>query len=162
MPHAAVRRARAAVLAALCCAAGAAEPPAREEHSRAVRVSVVAILATDKNDKVDPRLVDVANAVKFNVDPNLTGYRVAHWCRKSLKPGACDSFPLGCDQTVAVTIMHGPDAQERVQLKVSPPLLGEVTYSAACGAFLPIVTRHRTKNGELLIIAVRVAPCPGK
>jgi hypothetical protein len=31
-----------------------------------------------------------------------------------------------------------------------------------CDKFLPIVTRYRTTNKELLILAVRVQPCPGK
>jgi hypothetical protein len=160
MPRTA-RLTRLAVLALLCCAASAAEPPQPETAPRAVRVSVVTIFATTKDDKIDPRLVDVAREVQTNIDPQLKGFRVQCMDCKSLRPGAGHDFKVGCDQVVAVTILQGPDKLDRVQLTVKPPLLGEVTYTAACGAFLPIITRCRNKNGDLLIIAVRVAPCNG-
>src|SRR5262245_62350604 len=103
MPHAAARPARLLVVAALCCAAGAAEPPRQGPEARAVRVCVVAILATDKNDKIDPRLTDVAREVQVNVDPRLTGFSVACAKGQSLKPGDCHTFQLGCDQAMTVT-----------------------------------------------------------
>ena len=53
------------------------------------------------------------------------------------------------------------DKMERVRLKVCPPLMGPITYSTPCGKFLPIVTPFRTKNKDLLIIAIRVQPCNG-
>ena len=34
--------------------------------------------------------------------------------------------------------------------------MGEITYDTCCGKFLPIITPFRTKDKELLIIAVCV------
>ena len=47
-------------------------------------------------------------------------------------------------------------------MKIEPPLLGEITYETCCGKFLPVITRYRTKDNQLLIIAVRVQMCEGK
>ena len=51
------------------------------------------------------------------------------------------------------------DEKNRVQVKVAPPQMGEITYDTCCGKFLPLVTPVRTANKDLLIIAVRVQPC---
>ena len=137
-----------------CCGnPGAPEPP------RPVHVTVVVILATDKDDKVDPRLKDLAEELRQNLDPSLTGLRVVGCPCKSLPPGGSADFTLPCGQTVRVAIEEGVGPDNRVRVRVSPPLIGEVTYTAACGGFLPIVTRCRTENGELLVLLVRVQPC---
>jgi hypothetical protein len=47
-------------------------------------------------------------------------------------------------------------------LAVTPPLQGEIVYGCACGKFLPIITRFQTRDGERLILAVRVEPCHRK
>jgi hypothetical protein len=39
--------------------------------------------------------------------------------------------------------------------------MGEITYSTPCGKFLPIMTEYVTKNGQVMILAVRVQPCSG-
>ena len=75
MPRTA-RLTRPALLALLCCTASAAEPPQPEPAVKAVRVSVVTIFATTKDDKIDPRLADVAREVQTNIDPELKGFRV--------------------------------------------------------------------------------------
>ena len=49
-----------------------------------------------------------------------------------------------------------------MRLKVVPPKMGAITYSTPCGKFLPMITGYRRKNGDVLIIAVRVQPCPGE
>jgi hypothetical protein len=136
-----------------CGNPGAPEPP------RPVHVTVVVILATDRNATVDPRLKDLAEELRQNLDPSLTGLRVVGCPCKSLPPGASADFALPCGQTVRVTIEEGVDAENRVRVRVSPPLMGDVKYTAACGGFLPIVTRYRTKDDERLILAVRVQPC---
>jgi len=149
------RRAALGALLAVLAMAGtllAAEP--------AIKVSVIAILATEKDDKIDPDIKCIAAEVQ-RIDPRLTGFRMVKMSCKSVTVGAKDTFDLVGDQSAVVTV-EKRDADGRVTLKVAPPLLGEITYMTTCGKFLPIVTRYRTKKQELLILAVRVQPCPGK
>jgi hypothetical protein len=134
--------------------------PCQQESSKPIQVTVVVILATEKDDRVDPRLKDLAEELRQNLDPRLTGMRIVCCPSKSMLPGGCADFCLPCGQTVKVAIEEGMDRDKRVRVRVWPPMMGECSYSAACGGFLPIVTRYRTKNDELLILAVRVQPCP--
>ncbi len=54
-------------------------------------------------------------------------------------------------------IKHGADKDNRVSLSIFVPSLGgEIEYQTVCGKFLPIVTRCKTKEGERLILAIRV------
>jgi hypothetical protein len=126
----------------------------------AIKVSVLAILASDRDKCVAQELESIAEEVqKFN--PKLTSFRVAKICCKSLKIGTKDTFDLVNDQVATITI-ESKDADGCVQLRVTPPLLGEIHYVTTCGKFLPIVTRFKNKNKEQLIVAIRVQPCPGK
>jgi hypothetical protein len=149
-----------ALLAALLPSGGPAAAPCADDPDK-VKVSVVTILATDKDSKVDPKLADLAREVQ-KVEPKLTGFRLANSTCKSLAVGDKDDFDLVADQTAAVTVEHGADKDDRVQLKVTPPMMGAITYETACGKFLPVVTSYRTKSGDVLIIAVCVQPCNGK
>ena len=128
-----------------------------------VRVSVVAILATQRDEAVDPRLTCIAQEVR-RVHPHLKlkGFRLAKMTCKSVAVGAAECFELAMDQQAAVTVMKGPDKDKWVQLKITPPTLGEITYTTCCGKFFPILTRYQTKHGDWLIVAVRVQPCHGR
>jgi hypothetical protein len=126
----------------------------------AIKVSVIAILASEQDDKVDPELRQIAAEMQ-RLNPRLTGFRMVKMSCKSVKVGARDTFALVADQVALVTV-EGRDNEDRVVLKVAPPLMGEITYMTTCGKFLPIVTPYRTKEQDLLILAVRVQPCPGK
>lgn len=132
-----------------------------EARETPIRVTVVAILATEKDSKVDPRLVGVAQEIQ-KLDPKLTGFRMSKMTCKSLPVGRSETFDLVADQKVTVTVKSGMDKEGWVQLVIAPPLLGEITYNTTCGKFLPIITRYRTKNKELLLLAIRVQPCNGK
>jgi hypothetical protein len=127
----------------------------------AIKVSVVAILASDRDNKVDEQLKNIADEVQRRVDPKLTSFRLGKMSCKSVKMGERDTFDLGNDQAATITI-ESKDDQGRIQLRVAPPLMGEITYQITCGKFLPIVTRYKTRNNELLLLAVRVQPCNGK
>lgn len=126
-----------------------------------VKVSVVAILASDQHKEVDPRLTCIAREMQ-KMDSRLTGFKMAKMTCKSLTVGTRQSFDLVGEQQVAVTVEQGTDRNGWVQLRVTPPLLGEISYLTTCGKFLPIVTRYRTPQNEMLILAIRVQPCPGK
>jgi hypothetical protein len=140
---------------------GPAACAADEEEKGKVRVCVVVILATESDTKVDKPLANIAREVR-KMYPKLTGFRFEKVCCKSLAIGEKDSFELIDDQTAAVTVQRGADRNDTVRLKVRPPKMGEITYSTACGKFLPIVTPYRNKANDRLLIAVRVQPCHGK
>lgn len=138
----------------------AAAPPKEGERNNkdSVEVAVIAILATDRNEKIDPKLSCIAREVR-KTHKDLTGFRLATLSRKSLTIGVKDSFEVKDAQKVGVTVLQGADKKNRVQVKVAPPGMGEITYDTCCGKFLPIVTEFRTKDKELLIIAVCIRPC---
>ena len=127
-----------------------------------VSVSVVAVLATDQNDKIDPKLECIAKEIQ-KTDPTLTGFRIVKRLEKKIAVGAKDDFDLGNDQILRVVVQQKSDKDGRYQLKVTSPQMGDVTYlTTCCGKFLPILTPVRNKNNELLIIGVGVQPCPDK
>lgn len=139
----------------------AAAPPG-EKDAQTVQVSVFCILASEKDDKIDAKLACIARQVRKK-DAKLTGFRMAGtMSRKSLTVGVKESFDLIDDHKAVITVQHGADDKDRVEVKVAPPNMGEITYNTCCGKFLPLFTPIRTKNNELLILAVRVQPCRRK
>jgi hypothetical protein len=133
----------------------------QKKVEKKVRVSVVVILASEGDEKVDKKLECIAREVK-KMQPKLKSFQLAKLSCKSVSVGTTDKFELVDNQLVSITVQRAGDPCNRVRLKVAPPKMGEITYSTPCGKFLPIVTRFRTAKNELLIIAVRVQPCPGK
>lgn len=132
----------------------AAAPP-KDEKKDTIEVSVIAILATDRDSKIDPKLACIARQVR-KTRKELTGFQLATMTRQSLPLGGKHVFKLVDARKVGVTVQRGPDKKHRVQVKVAPPGMGEITYDTCCGKFLPIITPLHTKNNELLIIAVCV------
>jgi hypothetical protein len=126
-----------------------------------IQVTVVAILATDQNKNVEPRLECLAKEVQ-KTDPALSGFRLVKCTRQEVEIGKKFDFSLVEDAVAAVAVKHGCDEEDRVGLTVKAPLVGEIAYSCACGKFFPILTRYQTKGKERLIIAIRVQPCPCK
>lgn len=147
-------------LAVTCLALLAAAPAARAADEK-VQVTVLAILATDQNDKVDPQLKCVAQKVQ-KLEPKLTGFRLARTSTRSLEISKASKFALVEGAPVSITVEQGPDKNNRVGLTVRPPQLGEICYLSCCGKFFPIVTRYQTKEKERLIIAIMVEPCNKK
>jgi hypothetical protein len=125
-----------------------------------VRVTVLTILATECDDKVDRCVECIAREVRKKY-PRLKGFHRGPMTRKPVVVGQKDTFDLVAGQVAVVTVRHGADDNNRVELKVAPPQMGEITYETCCGKFFPIVTHFRTNRNDLLIIAVRVQPCHG-
>ncbi len=145
----------------LFCAAPAVLACGPEKTARKVRISVVVILASETDDKVDKKLQCIAREVR-RLHPRLKGFRLEKLSCKSLPVGKADTFSLVEGQATSITVEKAADKMDRIQLTVGPPMMGEITYSTPCGKFLPIVTPLRTRKGEKVIIAVRVQPCRGK
>jgi hypothetical protein len=138
----------------------AASAPARAGDD--VKISVVAILATDKNVNVDARVKCVAEAMK-KAESKLTGFSVARMTCKEIAVGGKDSFAAVDGETVKVTVEKRCEKDKsRVCLKVEAPKLGAITYNTCCDKFFPLVTGYKTKDGDTLIVAVRVCTCEKK
>lgn len=148
-------------LAAVSIVAALGAAPPCEDKKESVEVAVIAILASDRNDKVDPKLACIAREVRKS-HKDLKGFQMATVTRRSLAVGQKSVFKVVDKGEVGVTVQQGADGNDRVQVKVSPPGMGEITYDTSCGKFLPIVTPFRTKNNELLIVAVCIRPCHEK
>ncbi len=125
-----------------------------------VRVTVVVVLATDDNAKVDPALAELAKQVQKR-DPKLTGFKVSATDAKSIPVGESAVFELVEKQELKVTVTRPKDAHGRIALTIKPPGLENITYGCACDKFFPVVTPYRAKNGDVLIIAVMAKPCEG-
>ena len=134
----------------------ACEQPADKQ----VRVSVVVILASEKDATTDSKLEAIAREIR-KTKPALKGFRLAKMACKSLALGKADEFDLVEDQRATIRIKGAADKMDRVRLEVQPPSMGTITYSTPCGKFLPIVTPFKTKKGEHLLLAIRVQPCSG-
>jgi hypothetical protein len=128
-----------------------------------VHVSVVSVLATTKNKKVDERALKLAEEMK-KIDPTLTGFSVARMTCKDLSIGKKDCFETVDGQDVCITAEARCEKDnKRVRLKVEAPTLGPITYtSTCCNKFFPVVTRYKTKSGDVLILAIRVNACGNK
>lgn len=125
-------------------------------------VTVVAVLATDRNDTIDPKVQGIAEEVK-KLEPSLTGFRLVRTTNKPVGVGRKESFPLVDAEMLAVQLLQiepakDKDKDERIRLAVKAPMTGEITYSTCCGKFFPILTRYLTKDNDRLIVAVMVKP----
>jgi len=129
--------------------------------TRRVRVSVVMILASEKDDKVHKKLECIAREVR-KMHPALKGFRFGDLTAQSLCVGSVGTFELIEGQKANIVVQQAADKMDRICLKVAPPKMGEITYSTPCGKFLPLVTPFRTKAGDLLILAIQVEPCKKK
>jgi hypothetical protein len=151
-------RTRCSALALLTAAGGLliAAPSVRAEERN---VTVIAVMATDRNKHVDPRVQGIAEEVQ-KLEPGLTGFRVARTTSKAVTFGKRDTFPLVDNEVLGVLLQQaeGKDGQDRARLTVKAPLAGDITYSCCSGKFFPILTRYLTKDNERLIVAIMVKP----
>ncbi|MFO0879881.1 MAG: hypothetical protein U0840_21245 [Gemmataceae bacterium] len=129
-----------------------------DEKPRKVRVTVLVMVASEKDEKTDKKLEEIAREVR-KTHPRFKGFKMVSLSDKSLAVGESDKFDLVEDQQAAITVLRTADKFDRVRLKVGPPMMGEITYSTPCGKFLPILTPYRTKGNETVLMAVRVKPC---
>jgi hypothetical protein len=126
-----------------------------------VNVTVVIVLATDQNTKVDPKLKELAKEVQKR-DPKLTGFKLVATECKSVTVGDSATVNLTDKQVLKLTVDKSRDKDGRICLTLNPPGMDAVTYACACDKFFPVVTPHCTKSGEQLIIAVMAKPCTAK
>ncbi len=124
-----------------------------------VNVTVVTILATNRDTHVDRELKCVALEIQKK-DPTLTGFRMGTTKKALIAVGQKETFPLVDKEEVTILVRHGANAKKWVGLSVWPPQMGRVCYSTCCTKFFPIITGYTTNNSEVLVIAI--SACPSK
>ncbi|MBY0458449.1 MAG: hypothetical protein K2V38_14010 [Gemmataceae bacterium] len=126
-----------------------------------VSVTVVIVLATTENETVHPKLAELAKEVQKR-DPKLTGFKLVATECKSVPVGGTATITLTDKQELKLQVDTSKDEKGRISLTLNPPGMDTVTYACACDKFFPVVTPHRTKAGEQLIIAIMAKPCAAK
>jgi hypothetical protein len=140
---------------------GLCEPDQAEKIPAKVKVTVVAILASETDDKIDCELKCLAEHVQKKY-PNLKGFKLGPMVCKSIPVGEKIKIVLVDKKEVEVEVQEGLNKKKCVCLGVRAPCQGEIVYGTVCDKFFPIVTRYRTKDKHILIVAVRAQPCHGK
>jgi hypothetical protein len=130
-------------------------PGARAEN---IQVTVLAIVATDKDTKIDPELKCLAEELRKK-EPSLTGFRLVRTTRKSVPVGGEDTFPLLDNKEVTVCIKSGVDKEKKVRLTIKGTGRDEIMASVICGKCWPVRTKHVTKDEERLFLAILIKPC---
>jgi Fe-S-cluster formation regulator IscX/YfhJ len=150
-------------LAVLAVGLVSAEP--REDNK--VDIRVVAIVAHNRNEKIDPKLVKFAEELRKTV-PQLKSFDMAKQSCKPVALGTSENFDLVDGQVACVTLLKLPDKESNLmRLKITTPQMdgepSEVVYETMCAQYLPIITKYRTaKHHDVLIVAVCVRPCGKK
>src|SRR5437868_2548480 len=83
-----------------------------EPEDGKVSVTVVSILASTKDDKVDEKLNDIAREVRKKM-PELTGFRLATTTCRSVALGNKEKFPAVDEQEVSVETKNSTDKAGR-------------------------------------------------
>ncbi len=125
-----------------------------------IKVTVVAILATDRTKDVTPCLECLAKEIR-KTQSQFTGFRAVRVTRLRLEVNQEGKFPLVDQKEASAVVLQPADKDNWVTLKVRAPGLETIVYRSKCGKFFPLMTGYETGNGERLFIAVAVAPCPG-
>jgi hypothetical protein len=125
-------------------------------HAEDVRVTVVAIHATDRDKVVDEDLRAIADKVQKS-NPQLTGFRKGRITALKLGVGGKEeAFPLADNESVTVKVDDIIRDKKLVQVTANPPTLKAITYTAPFAKFFPIVTGYETRAKERLIVAIMV------
>jgi hypothetical protein len=140
--------------------AGLCSSPARADDGK-IQVTVISILATDKNTEIDEKLKDIAKEIQKK-EPTLTGFKVERITIKPVKIGEKESFNVFDEKTVVVVTLEKNEKDGTVSLTIKPPTVGEITYTCCCGKYFPVITRFQTADKSRLIVAVMARPCPMK
>jgi hypothetical protein len=128
------------------------------EAEEKVDVTLIVVVATTKNNRIEPKVECIAKAVQ-KLDPSLTGFRLATTTRETMIVGTRKKFPLVEDQVAIVETKRCTEEPKRVCLSVKAPRMGSITYTSCCGKFFPLLTGYETKGKDRIIIAVMVESC---
>lgn len=135
-------------------------PAASADGGVEVRVTVLTVLATANDQKVEPKLKDIAAEARKH-DPTLTGFRLERVTSKPVTIGRKEVFELVEGATAEVTVLSREAKTGRYRLMINAPGLKDCSYSCCCGKFLPWFANDvKTQDKSRVILAVMVKPCP--
>ena len=140
----------------LTLSAAAACPPADE-----IEVKVLGILASEHHTEVAPTLTEFAKHVQKK-QPALTGFKLNHTEKYTLKLGETRKFTTSGGQVVEVTVNKERNEKGRVMLTIKPPKMGQITYECVCDKYFATATEHyegKGKDRAQLFVAVKASPC---
>jgi uncharacterized protein VirK/YbjX len=130
--------------------------PARGAEN--VQVTVLAILASSEDDKITDCIKEIAQAIRSK-EKQLTHFELQRTFKESIGLGKSVTIKLVDEVTMELTVNEKTDCEGRIKLSITPPKMGELTYSCSCGKYFPIATDYYTANKERLFIAVMAKPC---
>lgn len=131
------------------------------DKGQPVRVTVVVIYATTRNNVVDKKLTALAKEMEHRY-PDLIGFQLGPVLQKTIAVGGSYEFPMPGRQKLTVAVDKPRDKSDRITLTLTTPGGKVVSYSCVCGKFFPIVTEQQTPCGRTLMTAVGAKPCTGK
>jgi hypothetical protein len=126
-----------------------------------IKVVVLVILGTDKNNDVNERLKEIAPKLQEK-DKTLTGFELHKVVDHSIKMGDSKQIDLCTKMKLSVTVNEKTDDAGHVTLTIKLPKLDEITYDCTCGKFFPILTNCYTPDNKRLIVAIMAKPCKKK
>lgn len=119
------------------------------------KVSVIVVLASEDDAKIDPQLKNIAEEVR-KLNPGLKGFKLKSTMTRDLAENEKTSLTLVGDRTVEIVVRQARDKDGKTTLAVTPPEQGEIVFRLAANKYLPIVTRLQTERKERVILAIRV------
>ena len=134
--------------------------PSAVRAEETVKITVIAILASENHKEVDKRLSSFASEVQKK-NPSLTGFRVAQSTTSTLKLGVTQTIPLADGQSVDVTANASQTEKGTITITIKPPKISQITYNCVCERYFSMATQHFTKDKEQLFFAVTGKPCAG-
>jgi hypothetical protein len=140
---------------------GMATVEACPQPSDEIEVKVLAILASEHNKEVNPKLAEFAKQVQKK-EPGLIGFKLDRSTAEKLKLGETKKFRLSGDEVVEVTVNKERNEQGRITLTIKPPKMNQITYECVCDKFFSMATDHSEGKGKdktQLFIAIMAKPC---
>lgn len=134
--------------------------PVRAEDNN-IKVTIVAVTASKRHQKTDPRLKELAVELKKK-NPIWTGFNVERTICASIQVGGKETVKIMDDYSVTVSIKGRDPDTGCISFVVKPDTLDEFAYTCCCNKFFPVITRYDTKDKDRLVIAIMAKPCMKK
>ena len=123
-----------------------------------ITVSILVVLASEDHKTVDDKIKAIAEEIQKK-NPKLTGFRLHRTINQSLEPGKTHKMILIDKAELEIVADKRKEGENKITLTVTPPTLGRIVYSCACGKYMPMLTEYTTDKKERLVIVVMAKPC---
>jgi len=141
------------VFAALLLAGGL-----RASHAEDINVSILVVLASEEHKNIDDKIKAVAEEIQKK-NPKLTGFRLDRTINQTLEPGKTHKMILIDKAELEIVADKRREGEDKITLTVTPPTLGRIVYTCACGKYMPMLTQYTNDRKERLVIVVMAKPC---